>query len=208
MSGGGYVYVIEFSNGIVKVGRSQDIVSRLRAHGSAARNFGIEVTRRWESPCHLGWQQNEDALKRLTSELGGEPLTAEFFSGVDFDALVEKARELPFEAPAPAVTAAEASAPQRGKWDPPVLPATDAERAIRLAAIESRTAWEKLSAQIAAFLLDLGVTPDELRGGYHDGLVQTMDEVLCHEAKVRKRLESLTDAERQFIVKAQPAGAA
>jgi hypothetical protein len=95
----GYVYVIAFSNGVVKVGRTQAAGNRLGEHRRAARSFGISIEAQWESPHHHGWVENEQALMRFAVELGGTPTTPEYFTGVDFDALVAKASELPFPAP-------------------------------------------------------------------------------------------------------------
>ena len=93
---GGYVYVMAFDNGIVKVGRTQNIARRLIAHAQAAHNFGIAVTGKWVSPLHNGWIENEDALIRIAHELGARPTTPEFFNGVSFEVLTDKARQLPF----------------------------------------------------------------------------------------------------------------
>lgn len=95
----GYVYVIEFDNGTVKVGQSKAISSRLRMHKQNARGFGLKMTRHWVSPRHCGWLENEEVLKRIARELGGEATTPEFFTGVSFDALTERSRALSFKSP-------------------------------------------------------------------------------------------------------------
>ena len=92
----GYVYVMAFDNGIVKVGRTQNIARRLITHAQSAHNFGIAVTGKWVSPLHGGWINNEDELIRIAHELGGKPTTPEHFRGVSFEALRERARQLPF----------------------------------------------------------------------------------------------------------------
>jgi hypothetical protein len=95
----GHVYVIAFSGGTVKVGQTQNLVSRMAVHKASARNFGQTVTAFWTSPLHTEWLDNEEALKAAASELGGVPVSSEYFSGVDFAALTERARELPFTVP-------------------------------------------------------------------------------------------------------------
>jgi predicted GIY-YIG superfamily endonuclease len=104
----GHIYVIAFSNGLVKVGQTQNVAARFSTHEQTARSFGLKMTDQWESPLHAGWLENEQALKRLARELGGQPTTPEYFSGIDFDALAKKARELPFDVPGDADLACEA----------------------------------------------------------------------------------------------------
>jgi DNA-binding XRE family transcriptional regulator len=94
----GYVYLIAFDNGLVKVGRTRNIERRLIAHAQAAHNFGFAVTGKWVSPRHRGWMGNEDELIRLAHELGGKQTTPEYFKNVSFEALVERARQLSFAA--------------------------------------------------------------------------------------------------------------
>jgi DNA-binding XRE family transcriptional regulator len=96
----GFIYLIAFDNGLVKIGRTQDIERRLVAHARAAHSFGFTVTGKWVSPRHRGWFANEDELIRLAHEMGGKPTTPEYFKDVSFDALVDKARQLPFTADA------------------------------------------------------------------------------------------------------------
>ncbi len=106
---GGYVYVIAFSNALVKVGKTRHARARLGDHRKDARMFGQTLTDCWVSPVHDCWEENEQALMTLAGGLGGVPLSPEYFNGVSFDALVAKARDLPFPAP----TEPEPSAAQR-----------------------------------------------------------------------------------------------
>lgn len=95
----GYVYVIAFDDGTLKVGRSQDAEIRLRTHGQTAKGFGLSVTGKWSSPEHVGWVENEAALKALAEELGGVCRGDEWFTGVDFGELVARAANLKFSPP-------------------------------------------------------------------------------------------------------------
>jgi len=99
----GHVYVLAFDNGTVKVGQTQNANQRMSSHKSIARGFGLTVTGEWVSPLHAGWRANEDALKAIAVSLGGTPAGQEYFSGIDFAAVVEKAQELTFPAPEPDV---------------------------------------------------------------------------------------------------------
>jgi hypothetical protein len=95
----GYVYVLGFSNGSVKVGRSKNGQQRLGDHKSTARKFGLTVTDEWLSPAHVEWERNEEALKAIAADLGGIVAGREYFSGIEFAAVRDKAMTLPFTAP-------------------------------------------------------------------------------------------------------------
>lgn len=98
---GGYVYVIEFSNGVIKVGRTQNPEGRLSAHRGNARKFGAQVTNSWVSPLHEDWRENEHRLIGIAWALGGEVRGEEYFTGAAFDAMVRGASALRFTPPSP-----------------------------------------------------------------------------------------------------------
>lgn len=95
----GYVYVLAFSNGDVKVGRTQNARNRLKTHRSTARRFGLTVTDSWVSPLHLEWAMNEDTLKVIATKCGGSAKSPEYFAGADYAAVVTRANGLPFTLP-------------------------------------------------------------------------------------------------------------
>jgi hypothetical protein len=95
----GYVYVLAFDSGGVKVGRTQNKQNRLRTHKRNARTFGITITDSWVSPLHVEWCLNEDTLKALGTKHGGTPVTPEYFRGADYAAIVKTAERLPFTPP-------------------------------------------------------------------------------------------------------------
>jgi len=95
----GYVYAIGFSNGDVKVGRTQHIRTRLRTHKRSARRAGLAVADCWVSPLHVEWDINEDTLKQVGIKLGGTPVSAEYFTGLDWSEVVGMALRLPFTPP-------------------------------------------------------------------------------------------------------------
>lgn len=99
---GGHIYVIAFSNGVVKVGCTRNPAKRLSDHRSQARRFGATVTDEWQSPQHAEWEENEDELIGIAYDLGGEPRAAEYFTGIAFADVVAQARDLPFGAPSAA----------------------------------------------------------------------------------------------------------
>lgn len=133
---GGYIYLMAFDNGIVKVGCARcakNIGRRLKTHAVGAHNFGITVIEKWVSPPHAGWAGNEDALIQAAHDLGGKPMTREYFKGVSFEALLEKARQLPFTSdPVPRRLPLDALAIRQGRIRNWMTQAEVAERVTNL----------------------------------------------------------------------------
>jgi|SRR6266704_2487262 len=95
----GHVYVVAFDNGIVKVGRTQNLANRLRSHKGDGRKFGIALTDSWTSPLHVEWETNEETLKKIAVRHGGTPTCAEYFIGADYALVAAAAARLPFTPP-------------------------------------------------------------------------------------------------------------
>ena len=157
----GYVYVLAFDNGTVKVGQTQNASQRLNSHKSSARGFGLTVTDEWVSPLHADWRANEDELKVIAANLGGTPTSQEYFKGVDFAAVVEKAQELTFTTPEPdADPEPRPAAP--AVWDERFPKRTAREHAIRDAAAEWVTEQRAHEVVVARMFLDLEVPLSEV----------------------------------------------
>ena len=109
----GYVYVLAFDNGTVKVGRTQNTSQRLSAHKSEAGKFGVTLTDHWVSPPHTEWMRNEDKLKAIAAGLGGTVHRREYFRGVDYAEVLAAAEQLTFTPPAEEVAAPEVAAPPK-----------------------------------------------------------------------------------------------
>jgi hypothetical protein len=133
---GGYVYVLRYDDGLVKVGRTRDARSRLTGHATTGRVFGRQLAEWWVSPPHDGWRENEKTLVSFAADLGA-PVAAEYFPGISFDDLVARAKTLSFRAPDPA--AAKAASRQ----EPPEL-----DRFIKSAQAQIR--WGGLTEDEAA----------------------------------------------------------
>jgi hypothetical protein len=101
----GYIYAVEFSLGIVKVGRTNNPRARLYQHEKTVCCFGGSVTRAWFSSAHRNWRENERILLEHAGRLGERLAETEYFRGCDFDAVLEGLDWLSF---------AETPAPQRG----------------------------------------------------------------------------------------------
>jgi hypothetical protein len=119
----GYIYVLAFDNGTVKVGRTQNTVQRMYAHKSDARKFGLTITDEWLSPLHAEWDSNELQLKYFAAGLADVPMGREYFSNISFASVVSRATELAFTPP-PASEADEGIT---------TIPAHTTLRAIRVA---------------------------------------------------------------------------
>ena len=95
---GGYLYVIEFSTGLVKVGRTQNPAKRFETHRSHGAAFGVIIARYWLSEAHDNFESNEALLIRAMHNLGGIPSKAEYFDGVTVESAVQAASALHFDA--------------------------------------------------------------------------------------------------------------
>lgn len=94
----GYVYVLAFSNGTVKVGKTSTPGTRITVHVYNSSRFGIELTGWWLTPAHRGFEFTERAVIALAQALAptgrSTDKTHEYFVGVDFNQLIEVCKEL------------------------------------------------------------------------------------------------------------------
>ncbi|MCW2901184.1 MAG: putative DNA-binding protein [Streptosporangiaceae bacterium] len=91
----GYIYVIEFSFGVVKVGKTNSPRLRIRAHERDVGRFGGSIARAWLSFAHHGYSSSESELIRATSELGTQLVeSAEYFRDCSFEAVVNLAAHI------------------------------------------------------------------------------------------------------------------
>lgn len=90
-----YVYVVEFTTGVVKVGRTANQTQRVADHGRAAGKHGAAITRSWVSGPHKEYAQNEVALIAFCAERWPLAGGKEYFANADYHAVVEYARGLP-----------------------------------------------------------------------------------------------------------------
>lgn len=94
---GSYLYVIEFSSGVVKVGMTTSPAVRFTRHEKVARSQNASIGSYWISPPHVSTAANERALlnscRRRAKSIGA----SEYFAGLVFAEAVELARSLKFE---------------------------------------------------------------------------------------------------------------
>jgi len=194
----GYVYVLAFDNGTVKVGQTQNASRRLGNHKSSARGFGLAVTDEWVSPLHADWRANEEALKAIATGLGGTPAGREYFSGVDFAAVVEKAEELTFPVP----ESGESSEPcsfEPTYWNETFPKRTSREHAIRDAAAEWLREQIANEITVARMFLDKGHGPrfmyDDIEA---ERLGDFMKLILEREREVEKHFDTVLAIQRRL----------
>lgn len=89
--GRGHLYVVEFSTGTVKVGKTRRPDKRIGEHEREAAAFGGRISDRWVSAAHDGYDTAEDALIDACC-LEGKQIKREYFAGLPFDRAVELAQ--------------------------------------------------------------------------------------------------------------------
>lgn len=90
------VYVMQFSNGVIKIGRTSNFERRKHQHGAAAQAHGHDVVASWASAPHHNVVATERALVEAMLAAGGVQRGREYFSGVSFEEACRHAAALPF----------------------------------------------------------------------------------------------------------------
>ena len=90
---GGYVYAIQFSNGIVKVGSTRNPHARITTHRGDASRFGLTVTEVWLSSNHDTYLRSEQVLIEIASSLTPDRNGREYFPNLDVSAVLTTARD-------------------------------------------------------------------------------------------------------------------
>lgn len=94
---GGYLYIIEFSTGLLKVGKTRNPAKRLDQHRHHAEAFGLSITRYWVSEAHDNYGENELRLISDMHEIGGVSNLVEYFSGVTLEEAVSTTASYQFD---------------------------------------------------------------------------------------------------------------
>jgi hypothetical protein len=100
MPGAGYIYVLAFASGRIKVGYSTNPRGRVGGQIAVARRIGVEAVGLWLSPLHVNASTNETALITWCRTATTARVGAEYFIGCAFSDVVEYAKSLEFR-PAP-----------------------------------------------------------------------------------------------------------
>jgi hypothetical protein len=95
----GFVYVIRYSTGLLKVGQTKDLDNRFKQHRDNAIRQCQDIIESWGSPRHTSFAANEDSLISFCLKRYGLPIHGkETFEGADFADVVTYAESLHFPA--------------------------------------------------------------------------------------------------------------
>ncbi len=93
--GEGFIYVILFSTGAIKVGQTVEPRTRLNKHRRDAEVYGVAIVDYWVSPQHANHVSSETLLIKQCRRVA-TPVKKEYFIGLAFADAVEIAGGLPF----------------------------------------------------------------------------------------------------------------
>ena len=91
----GHIYLVEFSDGTVKGGRTTRPRARVGNHRDTGAKFGLAIVNLWVSPEHVEFVQNELALLGQMRSAATSVAGSEYFTGVSFADSVGFASALP-----------------------------------------------------------------------------------------------------------------
>lgn len=90
----GYVYVVEFSDGTTKVGRTKNPDKRIDHHRRDGEKFGILIEKVWCSSIHRDYEATEAGLIRYAIGAGKGQGGYEYFTSLKFDNAVRFVEKL------------------------------------------------------------------------------------------------------------------
>ena len=93
-SGDGFVYVLRFSDGDVKVGLTRDLRKRMQDLSREAAYRSSRIEARWFSPRHPAFRATEATLLAYAAARYARARGREYFANADFDDLVVQAEAL------------------------------------------------------------------------------------------------------------------
>jgi hypothetical protein len=100
--GEGFIYILLFSSGTIKVGQTIDPRQRLTTHRRDAAAYNVTLVRNWFSPPHVNYLTNEEALIEMCRPHGIR-VKREYFQGIRPDLVLDLAASLDYES-APAIS--------------------------------------------------------------------------------------------------------
>ncbi|MEO3856194.1 GIY-YIG nuclease family protein [Acrocarpospora sp. B8E8] len=128
----GHVYVIQLSNGTIKIGMTANPCQRVEQHLKQAGPFELRIVRLWLSIAHRNPVQVEKLLLGFARENSKGQILDEYFKGLNCDAMVEFARGVQFAPIDPEEIAAVLKAERERipifghvNYDPPTSPPVD-----------------------------------------------------------------------------------
>ena len=100
VSAEGFIYIIEYSTGLVKPGRTTRPDARMSEHRGSAARHGIQIARKWVSQHHANYDANEAILLDYCNRHGRRMSNrSEFYSDVSYDDVLAVAQQLSYPEP-------------------------------------------------------------------------------------------------------------
>jgi len=93
----GYIYVVQFAGGVVKVGKSNDPRLRIRTYIQHARLYGGSVLNAWISPPHEAFGAMETLLIEYCAKRGQVACGREYFNGLEYGSVVAAAGRVNYQ---------------------------------------------------------------------------------------------------------------
>ena len=91
----GYLYLLQFSNGVIKAGKTTDVLARQAEHEKEAARYDISVVNRWSSSLHDDVAILERRLVTVLGRIGQNTKAGkEYFSGVPFSVALHQAANI------------------------------------------------------------------------------------------------------------------
>lgn len=105
--GEGFLYILRFSAGGVKVGQTSNLRRRLSEHRRDGEAYGVVITDYWVSPAHKNYLDNEIELIGFCDGISTTRAKREYFHGIEYGDVVRfAAKRLRYYTDDPAVTGA------------------------------------------------------------------------------------------------------
>lgn len=93
----GHVYVIELSNGIIKVGKTANPIERISEHATAAAPYDFKIVRLWLSIAHRNPAEVEKLLVAYGRRSRSRRVREEYFKDLDFAKVVRFANGIDYQ---------------------------------------------------------------------------------------------------------------
>lgn len=93
---GGYVYILLFKDGLLKVGFTANPAKRIDTHRGHSEGYGNPIVKGWLSPLHDNGIESEKELISRGTYWATSVNKSEYFAGIQFGRLVSFAQRLSF----------------------------------------------------------------------------------------------------------------
>lgn len=172
----GHIYVIEFDNRTIKVGKTGNPRRRIEGHQSRALPMGRSINRVWLSTSHSNYAANERALIRFGTENSQSMIRAEYFVGLAYAKARHFAKSLTFET-LDGAAIEERDKAHRERWSHWLKPADFNEDWVRVpsAYVDAAERWLAPICGISPNPSRPRTLPEQIEQGDPDDLMDTAE---------------------------------